>query len=132
MRLMIVDDHAGAREMIRQFLALPGVTFCECASGDEALQQVREFKPHWITMDVNMPGLNGFQSTQALREEHPSVRIIIVTGHNEPHYRQLSRAAGAVALIPKDNLMALRIMLTREMAGTDAPAFPPSDEPANI
>ena len=114
---MIVDDHAPAREMIRQFLALPDVTFCECASGEEALQQVREFKPHWITMDVNMPGLNGFQSTEALRTEHPSARVVIVTGYNEKHYRQLSRAAGAVALIPKDNLMALRIMLTREMEG---------------
>ena len=57
MRLMIVDDHAPAREMIRRILELPGVVFCECTSGEEALQQVREFKPHWITMDVNMPGL---------------------------------------------------------------------------
>ena len=127
---MIVDDHAGAREMIRQFLALPGIVFCECASGDEALQQVREFKPHWITMDVNMPGLNGFQAARALHTEYPAARIIIVTGHSEPHFRQLSHAAGAVALIPKDNLMALRIMLTREMAGANVPTFPPFDEPA--
>jgi len=112
---MIVDDHPPAREMIRQFLQLPGVTFCECESGEEALQRVRDFKPHWVTMDVSLPGLNGFQATQALRAQHPAARIIIVTGHNESHYRQLSRAAGAVALIPKDNLMALRIMLTREM-----------------
>jgi CheY-like chemotaxis protein len=128
---MIVDDRSGARETIRQLLALPGITFCECASGEEAVQRVREFKPHWITMDVNMPGLNGFQATQVLRAEHPAARIIIVTGHNESHYRQLSRAAGAVALIPKNNLMALRIMLTREMAGTDIPTFPPANEPAN-
>jgi CheY-like chemotaxis protein len=122
---MIVDDRSGARETIRQLLALPGITFCECASGEEAVQRVREFKPHWITMDVNMPGLNGFQATQALRAEHPAARIIIVTGHNESHYRQLSRAAGAVALIPKDNLMALRIMLTREM-GHQQPQQPPT------
>ena len=127
---MIVDDHPPAREMIRQFVELPGVTFCECESGEEALQRVRDFKPHWVTMDVSLPGLNGFQATQALRAEHPAARIIIITGHNESHYRQLSRAAGAVALIPKDNLMALRIMLTREMAGANVPTFPPFDEPA--
>jgi len=115
MRLMIVDDDAGTRDIIRQFMALPGVTVCVCASGDEAWQQAREFKRHWITMDVIMPGLDGFKSTEALRTEHPSARVVIVTGHNEPHYRQLSRAAGAVALIPKDNLMALRIMLAREL-----------------
>ena len=128
---MIVDDHPPAREMIRQFLQLPGVTFCECGSGEEALQRVRDFRPHWITMDVGLPGLNGFQATQALRAEHPPARIIIVTGHNETHYRQLSRAAGAIALIPKDNLMALRIMLTRKRAGTQVPKFPPADEPVN-
>lgn len=124
---MIVDDHPPAREMIRQFVELPGVTFCECESGEEALQRVRDFKPHWVTMDVSLPGLNGFQATQALRAEHPAARIIIITGHNESHYRQLSRAAGAVALIPKDNLMALRIMLTREMAGNQVSQFPPAD-----
>jgi len=114
---MIVDDHAPAREMIRRMLELPGVTFCECASGEEALQQVREFKPHWVTMDLNMPGLNGFQSTEALRAEHPSVRVVIVTSYAEVHYRERSRAVGAIALISKENLMALRILVMQAMGG---------------
>ena len=118
MRLMIVDDHAPAREMIRRILELPGVTFCECDSGEEALQQVRKFKPHWVTMDVNMPGLNGFQSTEALRAEHPSARVVIVTSYSEDHYRERSRAAGAIALISKENLMALRILVMQEMGGS--------------
>jgi DNA-binding NarL/FixJ family response regulator len=127
---MIVDDHAPAREMIRQFLALPGVTFCECASGEEALQQVREFKPHWVTMDVNMPGLHGFQSTEALRAELPSARVVIVSSFSETHYHQLSRTAGAVAFISKENLMSLRTLLAREMAGTYFPPVGGGDEPA--
>jgi CheY-like chemotaxis protein len=114
---MIVDDHAPAREMIRRMLDLPGVSFCECASGEEALQQVRKFKPHWITMDLNMPGLNGLQSTEALLAEHPSARVIIVTSYAEAHYRERSRAAGAIALISKENLMALRIMVTQTLGG---------------
>ncbi len=115
---MIVDDEAPARKMIRQFLALPGMCFCECASGDEALQRVREFRPHWITADVMMPGLDGFQFVEALRTEYPSARVVIVTGFNEPDHEQRTRSAGAVALIRKENLTALRNMLTRELAGT--------------
>ena len=126
MRLMIVDDHPPAREIIRRFLMLPGVTVCECGSGEEALQRVREFKPHWITVDVSMPGLNGFQTTKALRVEHPSARIVIVTSYSESHYRQLSREAGAVALISKENLMAVRIMLTRAMVQ------PPGQKPSAV
>jgi CheY-like chemotaxis protein len=115
---MIVDDHASTREMIRKFLDLPGITFCECGSGEEALLQAREFKPNWITVDVNMPGLDGFQTAEALRAEHPSAHIIIVTGYNEPHFRKLSNSVGAVGLICKENLMALHMMLSNEINGS--------------
>ena len=117
MRLMIVDDHASTREMIRKFLTSPGVTFCECASGDEALAQAREFKPHWVTMDINMPGLNGFQCTRALLQEHPDARVVIVSSFNEPHFRQFAHDAGAVSFILKENILALRMMLAQEMVG---------------
>ncbi len=117
MRLMIVDDHPGTREMIRKFLTTPGVTFCECASGNEALGRAREFKPDWVTMDINMPGLNGFQSTKALLLEHPSAHIVIVSSFNDPHFRQFAHEAGAVCFILKDNILALRMMLAQEMEG---------------
>jgi DNA-binding NarL/FixJ family response regulator len=112
---MIVDDHPHTREMIRKFLDFPGMTFCECSSGDEAVSRVREFKPNWVTMDVHMPGLNGFQTTEALRAAHPSARVMIVTSDNQPHFRQLSREVGAIGLIAKENLMALRMMLAQEI-----------------
>jgi CheY-like chemotaxis protein len=112
---MIVDDHAGARDMIRKFLDFPGITFCECASGDEAVLRAPEFKPNWVTMDVHMAGINGFQSVEALRAAHPGTRVIIVTADNQPHFRQLSHNVGAVGLFTKENLLALRMMLTKEM-----------------
>jgi len=108
---MIVDDHAGTREMIRKFMTLPGVSFCECGSGEEAVQRVHDFKPHWITMDIDMPGWDGFRTTETLRREFPSARVIIVTAHNEPHFRQLSSAAGAIAMICKENLLAVRTIM---------------------
>ena len=121
MKLMIVDDHASTREMIRKFLGLPGITFCECISGDEAVMRAREFKPDWVTMDVNLPGRNGFESTKALRIEHPPARVIMVTADNNAHFPQLSRAAGAVGLLSKHNLIALRVMLEREMNSASQP-----------
>jgi CheY-like chemotaxis protein len=124
MRLMIVDDHAHTREMIRKFLDFPGITFCECASGDEAVSRAREFKPSWVTMDVHMPGLNGFQSTKALRIEHPGARVMIVTSDNQPHFRQLSREVGATGLLAKENLMALRMMLAKEIADKKSTSTP--------
>jgi len=115
MKLMIVDDHAHTRAMIRKFLDFPGMTYFECSSGEEAVAQAREFKPNWVTMDVHMPGLNGFESTKALRAVHPAARVMIVTSDNQSHYRQLSREVGAIGLIAKENLMALRMMLAQEI-----------------
>jgi len=119
---MIVDDHAHTREMIRKFLDFPGMTYCECSSGDEAVQLAREFKPNWVTMDVHMPGLNGFQSTEALRVAYPAARVMIVTSDNQPHFRQLSREVGAIGLIAKENLIALRMMLAQEIANKKSAA----------
>lgn len=130
MRLMIVDDHPPAREIIRQYLALPGVTVCECGSGEEALQCVREFRPHWVTVDVSLPGMNGFQTTRALRAEYPSARVVIVTGHNETPYHQHSREAGALALINKEHLMVMRMMLSRELSEKTRPPQPDGNKPA--
>jgi two-component system response regulator DesR len=101
MKLMIVDQQAGTREMIRQFLNLPGIAFCECASGDEALARAREFKPDWITVDVNLLGVEGFQTAANLRAEHPSARVIIVTGYDEPHFLKLYNSVGRSALFEK-------------------------------
>jgi len=126
---MIVDDHAHTREMIRKFLDFPGMTFCECASGDEAVALAREFKPSWVTMDVHMPGLNGFQSTEALRAAHPAARVMIVTSDNQPHFRQLSREVGAAGLLAKENLIALRMMLAQEIASNNSAGSQGLDAP---
>jgi len=113
---MIVDSHPSTRTMIRNFLDLPGITFCECDSGDEALLHCREFKPNWIILAANLSGLDGFQTAEALRVEHPNARIFIVTNHNEPHFHKLSNSSGAVCLIYKENLMALHMMLSDELS----------------
>jgi CheY-like chemotaxis protein len=127
MRLMIVDDHASTREMIRKFLGLPGVTFCECASGDEAVRLARDFKPDWVTMDVHMSGMNGFDSTRALRAEYPSARVLIVTADSQPHFPQMSHASGAVGLLSKQNIIALRLILEQEMRQGNPPASSGAD-----
>jgi DNA-binding NarL/FixJ family response regulator len=126
MKLMIVDDHPGTRGMIRKFLGcIPGITFCECVSGEEAVRLARGFKPDWVTMDIHMPGLNGFESTKALLLEHPSLRVLIVTADSQPHFPKMSRDAGAVGLLAKENILGLRVILEREMRNEDG--FPSSD-----
>jgi CheY-like chemotaxis protein len=134
-RLLIVDDQSNARELIRSFLTIPGMMFQECASGTDAIACVREFRPHWVTMDVKMPGLNGFETIKGIKQAHPEARIIIVTSFNEPQFRDLARSAGAVGFILKENLLALRLLLEREAKDAErnasVPATPESSEKAS-
>ncbi|HEV2320343.1 MAG TPA: response regulator [Verrucomicrobiae bacterium] len=120
-RLLIVDDHSHARDLIRGFLTMPGLIVQECASGSDAIAHAREFKPHWVTMDVQMPGLNGFEATKAIKEAHPEARVMIVTSFNEPHFRQLADSVGAAGVILKENLLTLRLLLEAE-TGSKVPA----------
>jgi CheY-like chemotaxis protein len=113
-RLLIVDDNAGARELIRTFLAIPGIIIEECASGEAALAMARKFKPHWMTVDVQMTGLSGFDTVKAIKQQQSEVCALIVTSFNEAHFRDLARSSGAVGFILKENLLALRLMLERE------------------
>src|ERR1051326_2048072 len=140
MKVMIVDDHAGVRNMIRQLLAAPGDSFLECASGEAAVQAAREFKPDYVTMDVRLPDLSGLEAARAIRALHPPTRVIIVTSYDQPFLRQTAIEAGAIACILKDNLGELRSLLVRgaippspstsaeeealKSAGANAPAHP--------
>jgi CheY-like chemotaxis protein len=117
MKLMIVDDHAGARKMIRLLLDAPGVTFCECASGDEALQRTHEFQPDWITMDIHMPGLSGLKAAAEIKKQHPASRIVIVTGDDQPYFRGMTHLAGASAFVCKENLVELRNLVLPNATG---------------
>ena len=93
---------------------MPGLTVQECASGHDALERMKDFNPHWVTMDVQMPGLNGFETTRAIKQAHPGARVMIVTSFNDPHFRRMADSAGASGFILKENLLALRLMLEKE------------------
>jgi CheY-like chemotaxis protein len=121
-KLLIVDDQANARELIRSFLTIPGITFRESASGREAIAFARDFKPHWVTVDVKMPGMDGFETIKGIKEVHPEARIIIVTSFNEPQFRELAHSVGAVGFILKENLLALRLLLENEAKDPAQPA----------
>ena len=112
MKVMIVDDHAGVRNMIRQFLAAPGDSFVECATGEAAVQAARDFRPDYVTMDVRLPDLSGLEVTRAIRAIHPPSRVIIVTSYDQPFLRQTASEVGAIAYLLKDNLAELRSLLT--------------------
>jgi PAS domain S-box-containing protein len=107
MRLLIVDDHPEVRNLIRHVAAASATTVRECGNGREAVELVREFKPHCITLDIRLPGLGGIDAASAIRAVHPSARIAMVSSYDGPELRQAARLAGARCYVLKDHLVDL-------------------------
>jgi CheY-like chemotaxis protein len=126
MKLMIVDDNAGVRRMIRQIVAASGDTVQECSSGDEAVRLAAEFRPDFVTMDVRMPGLSGLDATRAILAARSDVRIVMVTNHDHPHLHDAATASGAIGLVSKENLDQVRPLLLGHTAATSQPQAVPT------
>jgi len=84
-KIMVVDDSATERHMLRDLLTKAGYEVVSCESGDDAIVKARQVKPDLILMDVVMPGLNGFQATRAISRdpETKSIPVIMCTSKSQ-------------------------------------------------
>lgn len=108
MMLMIVDDNAQVRRVIRRICQDVADRFCECADGAEALAVYRAEQPDWVVMDVSMEVMDGLAATRQILSVFPAARIVITTRFDDAEMREAARLAGACAFVPKDDLLALR------------------------
>ena len=113
-KLMIVDDHAMARYVVRQVAAMPQDTVLECASPDEALKAVGIFKPDCVMMGVTKPVPSAFQAIRNIREAYPQVRVVAVSSFHENNLRQMASEAGASGYVTTENLSELFLLAAPE------------------
>jgi len=106
--LLIVDDHAGMRALLRDLLSPIATNIRECTSGEEALASCLEHTPDCITMDFKMGGMDGLTCVQKLRAQHPTINIAVVTQFDNDTLRVRAQQAGADAFVTKDNLDSLQ------------------------
>lgn len=103
-RVFIVDDHPVVRRGLCSCLAEhPRLQVVgEAADGQEAVRRAVEVRPDLMLVDINMPGMDGLQLCEALREHSPATRVVILSVHNRPDYIQRALTAGAKGYLLKD------------------------------
>jgi DNA-binding NarL/FixJ family response regulator len=103
LRVLLVDDHDLFRTGLRSLLEEQGVQIVgEAASGQEALNVVRESAPDVVVMDLNMPGMNGVEATRHIGREAPLTRVVVLTISDQDSDVLDAIIAGACGYLLKD------------------------------
>ena len=105
-RILAVDDHTLVREGIAVLVGTqPDMTLvAEAANGREAIQQFRAHRPDVTLMDLQMPQMNGFDATVAIRGEFPDAKIIVLTTYKGDVQILRALKAGAQGYLLKNTL----------------------------
>ena len=117
MMLLIVEDNAAMRRLIRRLTRDLAARIEECADGAAALSayETHHFGAEdWVLMDIELPDLDGISVTRQLCARHPEARVLIVTKYDDDELRRRAFADGAYGFIRKDNLLELRAVLLPE------------------
>jgi DNA-binding response OmpR family regulator len=101
LRILVVDDEPHAVELLQEFLTAKGYEVLTAADGEEALQKVKEERPHAILLDVRMPGMDGLEVLKRVREIDHEVGVIMVTAVHEEETGRQALQLGAFDYITK-------------------------------
>ena len=105
-RLLLVDDCPEFRKLLERLLRRPGFEVTgSVASGEEALATLPDACPDVVILDIAMPGLNGLETAKRIRHELAHVKLLILSLHSTPEYRQAADAIGVDAYICKSDLV---------------------------
>ncbi|NQT48147.1 MAG: response regulator transcription factor [Chloroflexi bacterium] len=102
-RVLIADDHTlfrqGLQKVLEEYREVDVVG--EARDGREATVKVEETSPDIVLMDIKMPRRDGVEATQLIKAEHPSVRVVILSMHEDAEYVLKAVRAGASGFVQK-------------------------------
>lgn len=121
-RVLIVEDEAGTRTALREFLERSGYAIAEAADGLAGLAQAASWHPHAILLDIKLPDLDGYEVCRRLKAnpETKPIPVIVMTAVLDGPVSRLAYEAGALACILKPfRLEALLTTIQTTIAGAE-------------
>jgi len=130
LRVLIVDDEADARELMRMVLRSSGADVMAAACAEEAFEQVERWHPDILVSDIGLPGDDGYMLIQKLREQQAqqgrAIPALAVTAYARAEDRTRALAAGfqmhvAKPLEPADLIAAIASLISKDRGGAARP-----------
>lgn len=105
--ILIVENHDAMRQALRDWLEaiFPRSHMMEAVCQEEAIALVSSASPQLVIMDIDIPGGNGLQMTQQIKNISPPVKILVVSSYDDAIYRAKAIANGASAYVPKKAIL---------------------------
>lgn len=102
-RILLVDDYPDALEIWGLYLRSMGYDVIEADDGVQAVEQAHLYKPDIIVLDLELPGITGFEAAVRLREsaETRHIPLIAATGYSHVSQLEQARASGFDAIVVK-------------------------------
>lgn len=113
--VLIVDDHPSFRATARMLLELEGYEVVgDVSDGEAALDEAPGLRPDVVLLDVNLPGIDGFETARRLLALDPAPAVVLVSSRDASEYGSLVGTSGVHGFIAKADLSgpALEEVLT--------------------
>ncbi len=119
-RLLVVDDDDSLRWVTQAQLQQSGYAVEAAASGQEALDRIRDAQPDMVITDLMMPGMSGLDLLRKIRADYPEIIVIVVTAFGTVESAVEAMKAGAYDYITKPvNMDELRLIVSRGLEHLD-------------
>lgn len=101
--ILIIEDHADGRELLKDFLEYSGFSVSLAADGEEGERKAKAEIPGLILLDVSLPGKSGWEVARALSADPNTqdIPIIALTAHVSPEAEAMAREVGCASYLPK-------------------------------
>jgi two-component system response regulator NreC len=104
--ILLVDDYPPVRRVVKNIIEKnPELQIVgECSDGLALLECLKKSSAQLVVLDIAMPGLNGLEATRRLKEEHPEVKVLILTIRDSREYVDRALSVGAEGFLVKDEV----------------------------
>jgi chemosensory pili system protein ChpA (sensor histidine kinase/response regulator) len=103
LEIMVVDDSVSIRQVVSRLIASQGWKVKTAKDGIDAMEKLRESRPHLIVLDIEMPRMNGYEFLGALKAQsgYEDIPVVMLTSRTAAKHREKAEALGARGFVVK-------------------------------